>query len=79
MTVKKVYSKPKISIDRSIFESDEIISEDSWIGWDDSDIDPESSESGNFSDQPGGDVSSFDENTPTTAAGGGDGGFQWNW
>ena len=76
MQMKKVYSKPMISIDRSVFESIDPIS-DEWIGWDSSDIDEESS-SGDYSDDiGGGNVSSFDENTPTTTDGGG--GWEWNW
>ena len=79
MGVKKVYSKPIIEIDRSVFESIELISDDEWIGWDDSDID-ESSESGGYTDGGGAaDVSSFDEEPPVTTDAGGDEGFEWNW
>ena len=73
MGVKKVYSKPEIEIDRSVFESLGIISD--WGGWDDSEVDTDPVESGTTIDETSGaDVSSF-ENDYTSASSE----FNWNW
>ena len=63
MGVKKVYSKPEIEIDRSVFESLHAISDDEWIGWDDTDIDDESTETGtmNESSESTDYISTFDQ------------------
>ena len=76
MGVKKIYSKPEIEIDRSVFESLHAISDgwEDWGGWDDSEIDSDT-ESGTI--DPGETteyVSSFDNDFNDESSG-----DDWNW
>ncbi len=76
MGVKKVYSRPEIEIDRSVFESLYAISDgwEDWGGWGDDDIDTET-ESGTFdpNETTTYESSYGDDFTDASSE------FEWNW